>query len=672
MAEALPGFSTEESDVLRQAFDTGRLTDEEKKWVLDRVDKAQSALEGDVTALGPQEPEKTFSQRAMESLTTRETAAALGGTAGTIIGTATAPVTGWVGPVVGGGLGTMAGASLFDNVTNLRNYILGNPERIGLEETTRNLMGEGLTDMAFSLGGAVAQPLRIGRSIIAGMSGLREKASMELMLAAEEAGIRLGAVDVGGSFPKGYAKTIGVFPFSGTPFRRAQIEKLGDVNKALDDILDTFGPNEKLASEIGLDMYEAARTSRDEFRRVAGDLYSGLRSMIEDAKNPHIIPTVFTGEEGAVRGLKIYAIEQNDLARRGTILLKDGTFLPRPQSEEIASFFEQWARLPDLINPTQYERLTDDLKTLIQKNLKDGYDVKQLSEAKKVLREGFDHLRTDLLDVGEGEAIKKAAETANNFYSKGIVKYKTVVAKTFERVNKFIFRAGADEAGSLNADEIYHTAINLRSPQQIQDLVKLVGKENVANAARENFRLATDAAGVDVKIMGQNFKAIDPAILERQLGLTGAGRKKVEGLNELYKTAGVDPGGIKNLIGVIKKLEGIGDPAEFMRRRVTIGGIGAAAAVLGVGGAAAGGSILGGSASDGAASHGLLTVVGISLLGRYGSKILADNQNLKLLNSSLDESLGAVPRRANLARLINVLVNNEPQVPQTRLDDEIM
>ena len=670
MAEALPGFSPEESDVLRQAFDTGRLTDEEKKWVLDRVDKAQSAVEGDVTALGPQEPEKPFSQRAMESLLTRETAAGVGGAVGTAVGIATAPGT-LVGPIIGGPLGSAAASSLFDNVSNLRNYILGNPERIGLEETTRNLIGEGLTDMAFTLGGAVAQPLRIGRSIIAGMSGLREKASMELMLAAEEAGIRLGAVDAGGSFPKGYAKTIGVFPFSGTPFRRAQIEKLGDVNKALDDILDTFGPNEKLASEIGLDMYEAARTSREEFRNVAGGFYDSVRSLINDAKNPHIIPTVFTGEEGAVKGLKVYAIEQNDVARRGAILLNDGTFLPRPQSEEIASFFEQWARLPDLINPTQYERLTDDLKTLIQKNLKDGFDVKQLSEAKKVLREGFDHLRTDLLDVGEGEAIKKAAETANNFYSKGIVKYKTVVAKTFERVNKFIFRAGADEAGSLNADEIYHTAINLRSPQQIQDLVKLVGKENVANAARENFRLATEAARVDVKIMGQNLKAIDPVILERQLGLTGAGSKKIEGLNELYKTAGVDPGEIKNLIGVIKKLEGIGDPAEFMRRRIIIGGVGAAAAVLGVGGAAAGGSIFSDDAVGGA-SHGLLTIVGISLLGRYGSKILADNQNLKLLTSALDESLGAIPRRANLARLINVLVNNEPQVPQTRLDDEIM
>ena len=111
MAEPIPGFSPEESDVLRQAFETGRLTDEEKQWIIDQVNKAGSAVEGDVTAIG--EPQKPFGQRALESLSTRETASALGGTAGTILGTATMPATGLAGPVVGGGLGAAAGAPFF-------------------------------------------------------------------------------------------------------------------------------------------------------------------------------------------------------------------------------------------------------------------------------------------------------------------------------------------------------------------------------------------------------------------------------------------------------------------------------------------------------------------------------------------------------------------------------
>ena len=671
----IPGFSQEDSDVLKEAFSSGRLTDEEKDWVIQQVEKASSATEGNVEALGPtEEPQPPFAQRALEALSTRETAAALGGTAGTILGTATVPVTGVVGPIVGGGLGAAAGASLFDNFTNLKNYLADSPEPpIGLERTSRNILGEGLTDVAFSMGGALAQPVRIGRMVISKMSGLNEKAAQQLMLIAEEAGIRLGAVDVGGTFPKGWAKSIGVFPFSGTPMREAEIQKLGDVNKAVNRVLDTFAPNEKLTSEIGLDMYAAARTSRQEFRNVAGGLYDNLKDLISNARNPRIIPTVFTDNDGAVKGIRLYAIEQNDIARRGEILLSDGTLLPRPQSEEIAGFFEKWALLPDLINPTQFERMSDDLKYLIQKNLKDGYDVKQLSETKKVLRDGFDYLRTDILDPREAQAIKGAAEEANDFYAKGIVKFRTVAAKTFERVNKFIFRAGADETGGLNADEIYNTAINLRSPQQIKDLVALVGIENVANAARRHFELAADAAKTEVKILGKSFYAIDPNILEKQLGLSGiAGAKKIEGITELYKTGGVKLGDIENLIGVIKRIEGIGDPAEFVRRRVVLGGIQGAIGTLGLGGAAFGGSLLAGSDTEEAATHGVITVVGLTLLGRWGSKILSDPEKLKLLTGALDKSRAAIPRRANLARLINLLGGNKEQVVQTPLDEEVM
>ena len=673
MAEALPGFSQEDSDFLRESFASGQLTEADKDWIIQQVDRASKAVEGDVSALGPtEEPQKPFAQRALNALNTRETAAALGGTAGTILGTATMPVTGVAGPIAGGALGAAAGSNLFDNFTNLKNHLTGSEDPvIGMEQTTRNALGEGLTDAAFSMGGALAQPVRLGRMVISRLSGLNEKASRELMMIAEEAGIRLGAVDVGGTFPKGWAKTIGVFPFSGTPMREAEIQKLGDVNKAVNNILDTFAPNEKLTSEIGLDMYEAAKNSRQEFRNVSAEMYNGLKNLISDSKNPRIIPTVFTDEEGAVKGLKVFAIEQNDAARRGAILLNDGTLLPRKQSDELAGFFEKLALLPDLINPTQFERLSDDLKYLIEKNLSDGYDIKVLSQAKKALRDGFDNLRTDILPPGEAQSIKESAERVNDFYSKGIVKYQTVVAKTFERVNKFIFRAGADEAGSLNADEIYHAAINLRSPQQIKDLVSLVGRGNVANAAQRHFDIATEAARTEVKILGKSFYALDPNVLERKLGLVGAGSKNLEGVEELYKMGGVKIEDIKTLIGVMKKIEGIGDPAEFVRRRIVLGGVAGAAGVLGIGGAVAGGSALAGGDGGEAAAHGIITATALTLFGRWGSRILSDPDKLKLLTGALDESRAAIPRRANLARLTNLLGNNEPEIPQTRIDNEM-
>lgn len=657
MAEAIPGFSPEESDVLRQAFDAGKLTDEEKQWIVDQVGKAASATEGNASALGVQDQTPSFGQRSLEAFSSRDTAVALGGTAGAILGTATAgPV---LGTIAGGGLGAAAGSALFDNFHNLKAYLDSQPEKIvGAQEVTKNMIGEGMTDAAFSMGGAVAQPIRLGRMAIAKISGLNEKAAAELMLIAENAGIRLGAVDVGGTFPKGYAKTIGVFPFSGTPFRRGEVQKLQDANKAINRILDTFAPNEKLAGEIGMDMYKAAQESRQEFRTVAGGLYDHLRELIETAKNPNIIPT---------DDLRALAIEHNDLARRGQIILNDGTFLPSVQSAEIADFFLNVSRLPELIKPTQYERLTEDLKTLIGKNLKEGFDVKQLAEAKKALREGFDNLRTDLLDPGEGDAIKTALQQANKFYSDGIVKFQTPAAKIFERVNRFIFKAGADQPGTLNPDEIYHTALNLRSPEQVKDLTKLVGIENMQNAARENFRTAVEAARSDVVILGKTFSAVDPNVLEKKLGLVGAGTKKLEGLRELYKTSGVDLDEVKNLIEVMKKIEGIGNPAEFMRRRIILGGIGGAAGALGIGGA-----VMGGTDPADAAGTGIITGVALTLLGRHGSEIFASPEKLKLITGALDEARGAIPQRANLSRLINLLSGNKDQVVQTPLSEEVM
>ena len=658
MAEAIPGFSPEESDVLRAAFDTGRLTDEEKKWVIDQVGKANAALEGDVSALGPEEPKPSFGQKAIGALATRETASLLGGTAGTILGTGTMPVTGPAGPIVGGALGAAAGSLLFDNFRNLRNYLDDKQENItGWKEAVAHAAGEGITDATFSLGGAVAQPIRLGRMAIAKMSGLNEKAAAELILLSETAGIRLGAVDVGGTFPKGYAKTIGVFPFSGTPFRKGEIQKLQDADRAINNILDTFAPNEKLAGEIGIDMYKAAQESRQEFRTVSGGLFDNLRELINKAKNPHVIPT---------DDLRAFAIEQNDAARRGTILLSDGTFLPPVQSKEIAEFFVNVSKLPELINPTQYERLSQDLKTLIEKNLKDGFDVKQLSEAKKTLREGFDNIRTDLLDPAEGDAIKAALEGANKFYAEGIVKFRTPAAKVFERVNRFIFKAGADEAGTLNADEIYHAAINLRSPEQIKDLTKLVGKVNMQNAARENFRTAVEAARSDIEIMGKTFSAVDPSVLEKKLGLVGSGTKKLEGLKEFYKISGVDFEDVTTLINVMKKIEGFGNPAEFMRRRIILGGLAGGVGALGLGGAVVGGGAPG-------AAGGIMTGIALTLFGRHGSEIFASPEKLKLLTGALDEARGVVPQRANLARLVNLLVGDKDQgVVQTPLSEEAM
>jgi hypothetical protein len=141
--------------------------------------------------------------------------------------------------------------------------------------------------------------------------------------------------------------------------------------------------------------------------------------------------------------------------------------------------------------------------------------VRLLTNVKNSLEESFGNIRTDLLPEVEAKAIQDSLKDANTFYSKGIAKFQTKTASAFERVDKAIFGAGASRAGSLNADEITRTVLNLRSPQQIKDLTELVGKKKVSEAASRIFQDAVEGARKDIDLSGKTFSIVNPFELER-------------------------------------------------------------------------------------------------------------------------------------------------------------
>ena len=588
----------------------------------------------------PYEP-KSFMEKVGDAAQSRGTYETVGGLGGGVIGTPAGPA----GIVGGSALGTMIGSGIFDNVTNLVAALKDRPEDlVGGEEVLMRMIGAGKTDAMWSMGGALFQPIRFARALLGKISGVNDEAATALLKEAERNGISLGAVDVGGTLPKSYAKVVGVFPITGTPFKKGQATKINQAEEAINETLNIFGPAGTM-NDIGVDMVKAGRGANKEFRSVASGLYKKLEDDIANASRSDIIPSRIIREDGTSGGVSAMADDIIAQAEKGAITLTDGSQLPRIDSEDTLNFISQLRDIPDLITTDQYRRLTIDVSDLIAKRLKDGADVKLLTDIKKSLEESFGNIRTDLLPEIEARAIQDSLKAANTFYSKGIVKFQTRTASAFERVDKAIFSAGASRAGSLNADEITRTVVNLRSPQQIKDLTELVGKKKVSEAASRIFQDAVESARKDIDLSGKTFSVVNPFELEKKLGLAGAGKDKIEGMRELFKTAGVDLEDVRGLINVMKNIQDIGNASDFVKRRVALGGIGSITAAAGVGAA----TFVGG------APGGIFTAGAMTFLARHMSKIFASGDKLKLMRNALDEAADATLRRVSLSKLIDAV-----------------
>ena len=590
---------------------------------------------------GPPQKPQSFVEDVTDAAFSRGTFTTIGGLAGGALGTPLGPA----GVIGGSGLGTAAGSAIFDNLTNLIATVENSPEDlVGGQEVLMRMIGEGKTDAMFSMGGALFQPIRFARALIGKMSGINDEAATALVKEAEKNGISLGAVDVGGAFPKGYAKVAGVFPFTGTPLKKGQATKINQAEESINRTLNTFGPAGTV-NDLGVDMVQAARGANKKFKSVASDLYNKLADDIANASRSDIIPTRIIREDGTSGGVSAMADDVIAQAKKGAITLTDGSQLARIDSQETLDFISQLKDIPDLINPDQYRRLTEDVSDLIGIRLKDGADVRLLTDIKKSLEESFGNIRTDLLPKEQAVAIQESLRTANAFYTKGMPKFQNKTASAFERVDKAIFGPGASRAGSLNEDEIFKTVVNLRSPQQIKDLTELIGQKKVSEAASRVFQDAVESARKDIDLSGKTFSVVNPFELEKKLGLAGAGKDKIEGMRELFKTSGVNLDDVRGLIDVMKNIQDIGNASDFVKRRVALGGIGALAGAGGVGAATLVGGIPGGVFTAGA----------MTFLSRHMSKIFASGDKLKLMKTALDEAADATMRRAALSKLVDAI-----------------
>lgn len=650
---AIPGFSESEAEVLRRAQREGRLTDAQKQEVVRRANQAGETGDArravdqfrDRPSLRAHDPRPEDISEATGGIINRGAFEAAGGMAGGAAGT---PL-GLPGMLGGGALGAGMGSLTFDTVDSFLRFTgtlqprqdgpLSPTEAAqqGASGALRAAREDALFGGGFASAGAA---ITAAKPILGRILGARSSGVDNILLQARNAGLtrggeeQLGAIDaVGGTrgrIMRGGGFVLGIFPFIGTPFRRAAQQKGEAVTEAVNRSLNTLAPNASMSDDLGIDMVRAARNTQEEFRTTAARLYDNFRKTARSASKREIVPT---------KPMRDAAAEIVEEADRQTIRLSDGEVIEGAAADQINDLLSRVSRMPEHITVDQLQGQADRLKDIIDTGRAQGFDVSRFVRFKEAMEEATASLNLSGLPESEARAITEAKEAADSFYSKGIALFQTPTGQRFGRVDRNIFRPGPNRPGTMNEDEFANSAVNLKSAQAVRDLGNLVGKENMGRVARTHVERSWDNA-ILFDTEGQ-IKGVSWEDFRRNLGLVeprGIGQAgKSEGTRELLRQGGIDPQQVEDLISVASRISVPRDVNQFIARRAALGGLGSAAAGAGMGAMV---------------KDSLIASTAVAVLLRRSGEIISSPEQLKRMRRAVDPDLSVSAKRANLGRLL--------------------
>tara|TARA_R100001510_G_scaffold54941_1_gene58236 strand:+ start:1024 stop:3063 length:2040 start_codon:yes stop_codon:yes gene_type:complete len=641
-------------------------TVEEQQAIIDQLKKKQEPTESENTE---QKKTKSFVESTMDAFKTRDTALMAGGmggfASGARLGAMAGSPFGIPGAVVGGLAGGTLGATGFGQVYDiLDSYIKGDNRTV--DDATKQAFADAKRETMFGMVGATIPGIKpaITRLLTKKEKGeLVGKDVKELYEAGKRIGVDILPIDVAGRTGKMYGRVVGVFPLVGSPIKKAGGLRGRQLNIIKEQVLNDLAPNTHL-SDLGVDMFNAAKNSSKEFKNVASDLYNVFYKEAGKINKP-FIPT---------QNIKLEAqkIVDDFLKKRPlTVVTKKGLKgkskkIKQPISANVnqkyQSYINKLANLDDFITPNQVKQIKQDLGNFSDVVTgKDGAGVFKLTKMSKAtdgaLRD-FDNY--NLAGFANDPKVTKESlgklindlKAADAFYANGIQIYNRSTAGRFRKVDKNIFMSGFDKPGSIEADELFKYVVKTGSPQSLKDLRTLIGGDNFAKVSRKILDNAfTKSAVRDDKFRGLLF---NPNILEEELGLVGKNSSEV--LNNITKGTNLNPQKLKDLIEVSKyhsNLE-IPDVGSFVARRVTLGGAK---------------SILGGVAMGaGVFSSPVASIPAIYLTNR-ASAFLANPKNLDLAIEAFDITAPRSLRYVAGEKLLRGLVKDSSGEEQEAYED---
>lgn len=359
----------------------------------------------------------------------RETAQAVGGTVGAVVGAATSPVTGPLGPVVGAGLGTMAG----EEIANLTARAFGAQDTRTLPERAKSTAAiGGAATAGQGVGSAVGAGLRAGtRGTIRGGAAGRTEAQQSIADLAKFGTTPSVAQATKSAFFDSMESLVSRIPGGAGRIRTVVKSTSEKISKAIES------KAAKLGGRQGIDPEFAGRTISGgvddfvgRFQSRAGELFEDLNKFIPEDK------VVSTANSKAVLDKlsnKVDIPEINNLLTTPTIRQLGGA-------------------LPDEINFGTLQQI----RTAVGQKLGTIGLVSDVpkAELKQIYKALSDDIRVAARDVGD-DALK-SFNRSNTFYSAGLSRIEGILEplvknKAPERVFQALERGGKSGATQIRA-----------------------------------------------------------------------------------------------------------------------------------------------------------------------------------------------------------------------------
>ena len=582
-----------------------------------------NALKKQETPEPQTEEQKTqsFTESALNAFKSRDTSLAAGGMAGFASGARLGAmgggaVAGIPGAIVGGiGGGVLGAAGAGQAYDILESYFKG--ENLDLDDTAKQALKDIKRESMFSLGAASIPGLKPMITRILSKRGKGEMVSKEvkqLYDAGKRVGVNVLPLDISGSLGKGWGKVVGVFPVAGSPLKRAATTRATQIESVKNQILNDIAPNATL-SELGVDMFNAAKNTNKEFRNISSKLYNSFYKQADKINKPFVpSKNIKIEAQKAIDDFlknRPVSVTTKIVSGKATPLIKsvDKSSLKglrnkqfklqvkKPIGANINKAYEQYIKglsnLEDFITPAQVKQIKKDLAEF-SKGIsgKDGGGVFKLSQIAKSTELSLrDFSKYNLAAFGTNPNVSRKSlenlvnelKNADKFYANGIKVFQRSTAQQFTKADKNIFIKGFDKPGSIESDELFKYVIKAGSPSAIKDLRYLIGSENFAKVSRK----VIDNAFTKASVRGDNLKGLvfNPDVLEEQLGLIGRNQSDI--LENITKGTTLNKQKLKDLILVSKyhsQME-IPDVSSFIQRRAMLGGVKAVAggALMGAG-----------------------------------------------------------------------------------------
>jgi len=409
------------------------------------------------------------------------------------------------------GLGSQAGASTYDFLSDMTRYFMDLPEK-SLAEKQNKFLYDSYMNLMFTMGApALAPVFNIFKKPIQKIFGVNPNTEnfKKMKELSETYGYPLGIIQASNSaFVKGYAKVIGVFPWVGTPFRKSG-EAVDEATRQYFARTNNLMPVNTI-SQLGGDVKKMADKKYESLRMAQNYLYDDFEEFAAKLGDKKVIALTNTIKQ---------ARRTFDKFTQGTPGTNMGP-LKWPGSRTREAFGDFYNNLSKLDNSGANIKQAITLRQMFNDfmvNFKSEFggniptsEANAIGKLQNMFERDFSNMMKLDTEIDDAilEQVKRKYSTAVEFFADTTKNYEGGIVTDFKQMDKGMFMPGASQKGYMYAGEAFNTIFNRakKDPEAMEHLLTLISP---TSAELKAYKLAGGKEGVEKKVKVM-VKEVDP------------------------------------------------------------------------------------------------------------------------------------------------------------------